>query len=75
MHVIYLFHTTTQQTQAVESLLAWRWSTVYDAEPTSSQQWFNVLCPLEILTMTVNETINPFIWIISAFEIQNKSFE
>ena len=35
-----------QQTQDVESMLGKRWSTAYDARPTFTQHWFNVLCML-----------------------------
>ena len=41
-----IFLKAGHQTQEVESMLVSRWSTVYDAEPTWSKHWFNVLCLL-----------------------------
>ena len=35
-----------QQTQYVESMLVWRWTSVYDAGPTLIYHWINVLCLL-----------------------------
>ena len=35
-----------QQTQDIESMLVYRWNTVYDAEPMLNQHWLNVLCLL-----------------------------
>ena len=37
---------TIQQTRDIEPLLWQCWSTVYDAGPTLTQQWFNVSCLL-----------------------------
>ena len=38
------------QTQDVELMLAYCWSTVYDAGPTLNKYWFNVLCLLGMLS-------------------------
>ena len=38
---------TAQQTQDVESMFVWRWSSVVDGGPTVNQHWFTVLCLLE----------------------------
>ena len=35
-----------RRTHDVESMLVYRWSSVYDAEPTLNRHWFNVLCRL-----------------------------
>ena len=40
-----------QQTQDVESMLVYRWSTVVDGEPTVKQHWFNVLSARTVLIL------------------------
>ena len=37
---------TSQQTQDVEAMLVWRWSSVVDGGSTLNQHCFNVLCQL-----------------------------
>ena len=46
-----LYDIYTQQAEDVESMLVHRWSSVYDAEPTLNQHWFNIFCLLDMLYM------------------------
>ena len=48
---------TSQQARDVNPLLIWCWSIVYDAGPTSNQQWF-ILCLLGYRSIPV--TLNNF---------------
>ena len=43
----------TQQTQNVESMLVYRWSSVVDGVPALNQHWFNALCLLVTLIFSL----------------------
>ena len=47
--LIFIFVSISQQTRDVEPMLGRCWTIVYDAEPTSTQHWFNVSCLLSAL--------------------------
>ena len=60
---------TYQQTQDVESMLVWRWSSVVDGGPTLNQSWFKVLCLLGSW-WTHHESLQSIYLTLLAFKMQ-----